>query len=93
MLTTKGHNAGIVSEPGRKGREYRIMTRTATQPYLHPARWQRDAAMHEGSWWPAWAAWLAERSTAERVLPPEMGAAEKGHPVLMDAPGRYVRER
>jgi polyhydroxyalkanoate synthase len=93
VLTTKGHNAGIVSEPGRKGREYRIMTRTATQPYLHPARWQRDAAMHEGSWWPAWAAWLAERSTAERVLPPEMGAAEKGYPVLMDAPGRYVRER
>jgi len=93
VLTTKGHNAGIVSEPGRKGREYRIMTRTATQPYLHTARWQREAEMHEGSWWPAWAAWLAERSTAERVAPPEMGAAEKGYPVLMDAPGRYVRER
>ena len=93
MLTTKGHNAGIVSEPGRKGREYHIMTRTAAQSYLPPGRWQREAAFREGSWWPAWAAWLAEHSSAERVPPPGMGAADRGYPVLMDAPGHYVRER
>jgi polyhydroxyalkanoate synthase len=93
VLTTKGHNAGIVSEPGRKGREYRILTRTATQPYLHPARWQHEAAMHQGSWWPAWSAWLAEQSTEGRVAPPAIGAAKAGYPVLMAAPGQYVLER
>jgi polyhydroxyalkanoate synthase subunit PhaC len=93
VLTTKGHNAGIVSEPGRKGREYRIHTRQARQPYLHPARWEREAVRHDGSWWPAWTAWLAARSDGERVAPPAMGNAAGGFAVIGDAPGAYVRER
>ena len=93
VLTAKGHNAGIVSEPGRKGREYRIMTRTATDPYLHPMRWHQEAKQYQDSWWPAWSGWLAAHSTSQRVAPPQLGAADKGYPPLMDAPGQYVRER
>jgi polyhydroxyalkanoate synthase len=45
--------------------------------------------VREGSWWPEWQSWLAERSS-ERVPPPPIGAPEQGYPVLADAPGTYV---
>jgi polyhydroxyalkanoate synthase len=43
----------------------------------------------EGSWWPAWADWLAARSGAP-VAPPQLGRADTGYPALGDAPGDYV---
>ncbi len=89
VLTSGGHNAGIVSEPGHPHRHYRIMTRAATQSYLDPDRWMRDADETEGSWWPAWTAWLDDHST-EMVAPPPMGNAEQGYEPLEDAPGTYV---
>jgi polyhydroxyalkanoate synthase len=89
VLTSGGHNAGIVSEPGHPHRHYRMMTRTATQSYLDPDRWMRDADETEGSWWPAWTAWLDDHST-EMVAPPPMGNSEKGYEPLEDAPGTYV---
>ncbi|WP_229408409.1 hypothetical protein [Massilia yuzhufengensis] len=30
--------------------------------YIDPDRWQREAPLHEGSWWPACEAWLAQRA-------------------------------
>jgi polyhydroxyalkanoate synthase len=42
-------------------------------------------------WWPAWQAWLAERSGAPQD-PPAHGAPGKGLPVLGPAPGSYVLE-
>jgi polyhydroxyalkanoate synthase len=92
LLTTGGHNAGIVSEPGRPGRSFRIRTQAALEPYLDPDAWLKRAARQEGSWWPAWVTWLGDRSGAP-VTPPSLGAPEKGYPVLDPAPGRYVLER
>ncbi len=89
VLTTGGHNAGIVSEPGHPGRRYQIATRRATDKYLDPETWQAIAPYQEGSWWPVWQAWLAARST-DRVPPPPLGAPERGYPLLADAPGTYV---
>jgi polyhydroxyalkanoate synthase len=89
VLTNGGHNAGIVSEPGHRGRHYQITTRGANDKYLDPEIWQASAPQHEGSWWTAWQAWLAARSTGP-VPPPRMGAPERGYPPLADAPGTYV---
>ncbi|MGB4673395.1 MAG: alpha/beta fold hydrolase [Azovibrio sp.] len=92
VLTKGGHNAGIVSEPGRRNRYYQILERPAGGVYVSPDDWQQQAPRHEGSWWPAWSAWLQARS-GTLVKPPALGAPQKGYPVLMDAPGSYVLEK
>jgi polyhydroxyalkanoate synthase len=89
VLTSGGHNAGIVSEPGHPRRYYRITTRSATDYYLAPETWEAQTPRRENSWWLAWEPWLAARSMAQ-VTPPPLGAVESGYPVLEEAPGSYV---
>jgi polyhydroxyalkanoate synthase subunit PhaC len=91
VLTSGGHNAGIVSEPGHHHRHYQVMTRTSTGHFAEPDAWAAAAPHREGSWWPEWAAWLEQRSGAP-VAPPGMGAASQGYAALCDAPGTYVLE-
>ena len=91
VLTSGGHNAGIVSEPGHKGRHYRISHRPPDAQYVDPETWLASTEISEGSWWPAWLAWLDGRSP-RRISPPALGAADKGYPPIEDAPGRYVLE-
>jgi len=90
VLTNGGHNAGIVSEPGHRGRHFLSGTRRPGDRYVDPATWAAHATHLDGSWWPQWAAWLAERSDASQVAPPPFGARDHGFPVLCPAPGTYV---
>ena len=92
-LTRGGHNAGIVSEPGHPRRHFRLSTTGSEDPYRDPDVWLDKAERHEGSWWRAWHAWLAEHSGARRSMPPEVGNTEAGYPPLEPAPGSYVFER
>lgn len=92
VLTSGGHNAGIVSEPGRPRRSFRIATKRTADAYLSPDEWREHQDPNVGSWWGEWAAWLAARSSG-RVPPPGMGARKRGYPVLADAPGTYVFQR
>jgi poly[(R)-3-hydroxyalkanoate] polymerase subunit PhaC len=89
LLTTGGHNAGIVSEPGHNGRSFQVMTKTASDHYVDPATWSAQAPQKQGSWWPQWAAWL-DSCSGGPVAPPGLGAAVAGLAVLGDAPGSYV---
>ena len=89
VLTNGGHNAGVVSPPSHPGRHHRVLTRAAQGKYLDPELYLSQAELHEGSWWPTWAAWLDARS-GKPVAAPSMGAAAQGHPPLADAPGSYV---
>lgn len=91
VLTTGGHNAGVVSEPGHAGRSYHVGVRNAGDLYVGADKWLAAARRASGSWWPEWAAWLEARSSRERVSPPSMGA--RGFVPLCSAPGRYVFER
>lgn len=93
VLTTGGHNAGVVSEPGHAGRSYRFGVRHADDHYVSADKWLAAARRAEGSWWPQWASWLEARSGGERVAPPPMGASARGFAPLCPAPGRYVHER
>jgi polyhydroxyalkanoate synthase len=89
VLTSGGHNAGMVSEPGHAGRHYQIRTHAADQRHVTAEEWIALAPAHEGSWWIAWHEWLA-RHSGERTAPPALGSPDKGFPVLQEAPGRYV---
>jgi polyhydroxyalkanoate synthase len=87
VLTSGGHNAGIVSEPGHRGRRYRIHTKSAADQHLDPRRWLATSTPQEGSWWPEWVAWLVRHSTGT-TAPPKLGDRTG----LCDAPGTYVLE-
>jgi poly[(R)-3-hydroxyalkanoate] polymerase subunit PhaC len=89
LLTSGGHNAGIVSEPGLAGRSYRVLTKSADGSYIDPDTWLGAARGADGSWWPEWTTWLTERS-GPWTTPPSMGMAQC--PPLCDAPGTYVFE-
>jgi polyhydroxyalkanoate synthase len=89
ILCSGGHNAGIVSEPGHKGRSYQISTRADADKYVDPDTWATITPKQAGSWWSAWSAWLAGHSSG-RVAPPAMGAPQHGYPPLAEAPGTYV---
>ncbi|WP_296949523.1 alpha/beta hydrolase [uncultured Massilia sp.] len=82
LLTSGGHNAGVVSPPGTPGRSYQIATHSVDMPYVDPESWRRDAVQREGSWWPAWESWLARRAGPLVPATPAVGIA--------DAPGSYV---
>ena len=89
LLTSGGHNAGIVSEPGHPRRSYQIATTTKEAKYTDPKSWEAKQAHHEGSWWPELAKWLHSNSS-ELTAPPTMGAPKKELNLLCDAPGTYI---
>jgi polyhydroxyalkanoate synthase subunit PhaC len=97
-LVSGGHNAGIVAPPvtstqNKPARRFQIMTRAPGDHYLDPQSWARAAPMREGSWWHAWADWLAAHSSPATINPPPFGAPQSGLPILGDAPGPYVLQR
>jgi polyhydroxyalkanoate synthase len=89
VLTSGGHNAGIVSEPGHPDRSFQLATKRAADKYEDPDSWQANTPIHDGSWWPAWQQWLADHSGG-KVSPPAMGAPDRGYPLFCNAPGTYV---
>lgn len=90
LLTSGGHNAGIVAPPGEQGHSYQVRTKTADAHYVGPEEWLKTAPRVEGSWWPEWARWLINRS-GERLEAPVMGDGTARSRDLPDAPGDYVR--
>lgn len=89
LLTSGGHNAGIVSEPGHADRHYRVATKRSDAMYADPEVWLAKTPQKGGSWWPEWVGWLDANSGAP-VTPPEMGSSALGYAPLGDAPGTYV---
>lgn len=87
VLTNGGHNTGIVSEPGREGRSYRISQRKRTDHYLDPKTWLEQTQPQPGSWWTAWNEFLVKESSATKVAPPVINKK------LPPAPGEYVLQK
>ena len=86
VLTKGGHNGGIISEPGHRGRHYRIGHAPAEENYVDPDSWLDAHDTQEGSWWPAWTGWLAQHSSSQ-VSPPQSA------PSLGAAPGTFVMQK
>ncbi len=93
LLTSGGHNAGIVSGPVHPRRRHRVRTTRSGEPPLAADEWFDATAPLPGSWWPTWAEWLKAHSSRERVPTPEMGAPSAGYEPICEAPGEYVRQR
>jgi len=94
LLTNGGHNAGIVSEPGRKGRKYRVRKTGPDDFFTDPDMWVSETEETEGSWWPQWQGWL-EAHSSEKINPPQpqwirSDDAIKNGDHLIAAPGTYV---
>ncbi|MBM2577772.1 class I poly(R)-hydroxyalkanoic acid synthase [Jannaschia sp. Os4] len=84
VLSESGHIAGIVNPPSKK--KYGHYTRDGRVEGA-PEDWFEAATFHEGSWWPRWSAWLAERSGK---MVPAREPGSKAHPPICPAPGTYV---
>ena len=86
VLGSSGHIAGVVNPPASHRRNY------WTNELLtdDPDDWLSRAQFHQGSWWPHWAAWLAEHGGGLRRAPRSTGSAR--HKALGPAPGSYVVE-
>ncbi len=83
VLTSGGHNVGIVAPPGEEGHNYQVLTKKKHEPYIGPEEWVQKAPHHQGSWWTEWVRFLAAHS-GQPVAPPALGEG------LADAPGSYV---
>jgi polyhydroxyalkanoate synthase len=87
VLTNGGHNAGIISEPGHRGRYYYFGMRHKGDCYTDPDRWVENADECDGSWWPEWTDWLERVARGPQEPARQVGAS------FGPAPGRYVLER
>jgi polyhydroxyalkanoate synthase subunit PhaC len=84
VLTSGGHNAGIVSEPSHPGRHYRCASRGADAAYRGRHVFLESAEVIDGSWWPCLSRWLRKQSSGD------IDARTIGHS-LADAPGALCR--
>jgi poly[(R)-3-hydroxyalkanoate] polymerase subunit PhaC len=93
LLTSGGHNAGIVSGAVHPRRRHRVRTWSNESETMTPDAWFEATPTHAGSWWPVWERWLTEHSGAQRVAPPSLGAPAAGYAPIADAPGAYVLQK
>ena len=91
LLTSGGHNAGIISGPSHPRRSYQVHTRKPRDKYICAETWQDSMDSNQGSWWPVWNQWLDQQMSEQRK-PPRTGNAAKGYKAIKDAPGEYVLE-
>jgi polyhydroxyalkanoate synthase len=87
VLSTSGHIASMVNPPANPKATFR----TAPDNPPHARDWLAAAQTVPGSWWPDYAAWLAQRSGGLRPRPDALGGPE--FPALDPAPGTYVLDR
>jgi polyhydroxyalkanoate synthase len=91
LLTSGGHNAGIVSGPSHPRRRHRLLTWHDANTTLSAEEWLKSAPLSDGSWWPAWQRWLVQHSAA-KLVPARTPAVyvAPGAAAPENAPGSYV---
>ena len=87
VLSTSGHIAAMVNPPANPKATYRI----APDNPPDPRDWLAEAKTMQGSWWPDYTSWLADRSGGMKQRPKVLGSTK--FPPLDAAPGTYVFER
>jgi polyhydroxyalkanoate synthase len=86
VLSTSGHVASLVNPPGNPKASF--LTNDTTGP--DPETWLEGATPTQGSWWPDFADWLAERSGGRKRAPRALGRPAAGFTPTEPAPGTYV---
>ncbi|MCM8594911.1 MAG: alpha/beta fold hydrolase [Candidatus Accumulibacter sp.] len=90
VLTSGGHNVGIINEPGHPRRTYQLSVCREGERFLDADSWKQKTPVSPGSWWPVWQEWLARHSSGMEAAPAAPGAPEKGYEPICDAPGTYI---
>jgi polyhydroxyalkanoate synthase subunit PhaC len=86
ILGGSGHIAGIINPPAKQKYGYWVNSKKVADPDA----WLAGAEHHEGSWWPEWAGWAAQKSGPKvPAREPGCGKVEPIEP----APGSYVRTK
>ncbi|WP_343069851.1 class I poly(R)-hydroxyalkanoic acid synthase [Paracoccus amoyensis] len=83
ILSESGHIAGIVNPPSKKKYGHYVGGLDYANGFQ---KWRDDSTFSEGSWWPHWSEWLANRS-GRKVSARDLSEG------LEQAPGTYVHER
>jgi polyhydroxyalkanoate synthase len=84
-MAGSGHIAGVVNPPGKKKYQF-----WANGPADSLQDWMATATETAGSWWPDWAAWLAQYSG---LKVPARNPSNGPLWAIEDAPGSYVKSR
>jgi polyhydroxyalkanoate synthase len=92
LLTSGGHNAGIVSGPEHPRRRHRLLHWDNATDAPSADEWLAHAELRPNSWWPTWEQWLTDHSSSGWTAPP-LGNADAGYAPIEDAPGQYVRQK
>jgi polyhydroxyalkanoate synthase len=87
ILCSGGHIQSIITPPTNRKIRYFANPNTPKDS----AEWMSGAAENQGSWWPDWSAWIAQRSGP--LCPAPVALGNQRHLPLADAPGTYVLEK
>jgi polyhydroxyalkanoate synthase subunit PhaC len=94
VLGASGHIAGVINSPAKNKRSYWIndkpVGRAAAKPH-DPDAWMAGATETPGSWWPEWAAFLAEHGGKD--VKPKAKPGNATYQAIEPAPGRYVKAK
>ncbi len=85
VLSQSGHIQALLNPPGNPKAKY---FHSPKRPPADVDKWLGQAEEHQGSWWPHWMAWLAERAGKRIPAPKTLG--NKAHPPITPAPGSYA---
>lgn len=104
VLGASGHIAGVINPASKNKRSHWRLEQPTPKAQANdkrktlsnslpatPAAWLEQATEHPGSWWPDWAAWLAEQGGPLQPAPKHYGGA--AYEPIEPAPGRYVKVR
>ncbi|MBB5216821.1 class I poly(R)-hydroxyalkanoic acid synthase [Parapusillimonas granuli] len=93
VLGASGHIAGVINPPNKQRRSYWKLDAEPSSGRLpdDADAWLGGASEHPGSWWPDWAAWLADHAGPKVRAAKSLGDAR--HVPLEEAPGSYVKAR
>ena len=95
VLGASGHIAGVINPASKKKRSFwshdGAAKRAAKAAPLAADAWLAGATERPGSWWPEWAAFLAEHGGDDVKAPAKPG--NRVYKPIENAPGRYVKVR
>lgn len=91
VLGASGHIAGVINPASTNKRSYWVNQKNGKARPKTADAWFGGATEHKGSWWPAWAAFLAEHGGED--VPAPSGAGNSQFQAIEPAPGRYVKVR
>jgi polyhydroxyalkanoate synthase len=91
VLGASGHIAGVINPASKNKRSHWVNDKNGKARPKTADAWFAGATERKGSWWPEWAAFLAEHGGED--VPAPQAAGNDQYQVIEPAPGRYVKAR